>query len=235
MDLVHRLAFKYKDNTLAKVLVRPIYRMFVAHRHNQKKKMFRQNAKLLLEKLKEALDSNGIDFWLEFGTLLGAYREHGFIKHDCDLDIGVFFKNTTDVYNALTKAGFKLIREFKVGDDGVDGFEQTYEYAGVSIDVFYFHKDKNEVYCNSFSPFEDEHRSISLFQVKKISVPYKGLTQISFEGLVLNVPVEADKYLQAHYGTNFMIPNEHFDYRKEATNIYYHSYSEKVARFQSWE
>ena len=49
------------------------------------------------------------------------------------MDIGVFFQNTTMVYDVLTKAGFKLIREFKVGDDGVDGFEQTYEYAGVSI------------------------------------------------------------------------------------------------------
>lgn len=47
-------------------------------------------------------------------------------------------------YDVLTKAGFKLIREFKVGDDGVDGFEQTYEYAGVSIDVFSFIKMKME-------------------------------------------------------------------------------------------
>lgn len=136
MNLIHRLAFRYSGNILAKALVRPIYRMFVACKLNQKKRVFRRNAKLLLEKLKEALDSNGILFWLEFGTLLGAYREHGFIKHDYDLDIGVFFQNTTMVYDVLTKAGFKLIREFKVGDDGVDGFEQTYEYAGVSIDVF---------------------------------------------------------------------------------------------------
>ena len=188
-----------------------------------------------MEKIKEVLDANGISFWLEFGTLLGAYREHGFIKHDCDLDIGLFFKNTTIVYNALTKAGFKLIREFKVGDDGIDGVEQTYEYAGVSIDVFYFHKDESGIYCNSFSPFEDENRSISLFQVKKITVPYKGLTQILFEGMMLNVPIETDKYLQAHYGANFMIPNKHFDYRKEATNIYYYPHSERVAHFQSWE
>lgn len=72
-----------------------------------------------------------------------------------------------DVYDVLTKAGFKLIREFKVGDDGVDGFEQTYEYAGVSIDVFFFHKDENGAYCNSFSPFEGENKNLSLLQVKK--------------------------------------------------------------------
>ena len=229
MNLIHRLAFRYSGNILAKALVRPIYRMFVACKLNQKKRVFRRNAKLLLEKLKEALDSNGILFWLEFGTLLGAYREHGFIKHDYDLDIGVFFQNTTMVYDVLTKAGFKLIRDFKVGDDGVDGFEQTYEYAGVSIDVFFFHKDENGAYCNSFSPFEGENKNLSLLQVKKISVPYKGLSQILFEGMILNVPDETDKYLQAHYGVNFMIPNEHFDYRKEATNIVWYTREERIA------
>ena len=235
MNLIHRLAFRYKDNTLAKFLIRPIYRKFVSRKLNRKKKIFRQNAKLLLEKLKEALDDNKILFWLEFGTLLGAYREHGFIKHDCDLDIGVFFKNTTEIYDVLTKSGFRLIREFKVGEDGVDGFEQTYEYAGVTIDVFFFHKDEKGAYCNSFSPFDDENRSLSLFQVEKISVPYKGLSQVSFEEMILNIPNETDKYLQAHYGTNFMIPNEYFDYKKEATNIYYYPYSERVAHFRSWE
>lgn len=235
MNVIRRLAFRYKDNALAKVLVRPIYRMYVARNLNKKKKLFRRNAKLLLERLKEALDFNGILFWLEFGTLLGAYREHGFIKHDCDLDIGVFFENTTVVYDALTKAGFKLIREYKVGDDGINGFEQTYEYAGVTIDVFFFHKYEKGAYCNSFSPFEDDNRDLSIFQVKKISVPFKGFSQILFEGMILNVPSETDKYLQAHYGENFMTPNEHFDYRKEATNVYYYTYTERIGHFRSWE
>lgn len=236
MNLINRLAFRYKDNALAIALVRPVYRMLYTRRKlDHKKRMFRQNAKLALERVKEALDFNGIPFWLEFGTLLGAYREHGFIKHDFDLDIGVFFKDMTAVYNALTNAGFKLIREFKVGDDGTDGFEQTYEYAKVTVDIFYFHRDESGAYCYGFAPFEDENRNISLFQVVKITVPYKGLTQIPFEGMMLNVPIETDKYLQAHYGADFMIPNEHFVSKKEATNFYYYPHSERVAHFQSWE
>lgn len=94
---------------------------------------------------------------------------------------------------------------------------------------FFFHKDENGAYCNSFSPFEGENKNLSLLQVKKISVPYKGLSQILFEGMILNVPDETDKYLQAHYGVNFMIPNEHFDYRKEATNIVWYTREERIA------
>ena len=55
MNLIHRLAFRYKDNILAKVLVRPIYRMLIERKLSRKKKVFRQNAKLLLEKI-ESMD-----------------------------------------------------------------------------------------------------------------------------------------------------------------------------------
>ena len=54
-----------------------------------RKLYFRKEGELLLTKFTEALNSNGIMFWLEFGTLLGYYREHDFISHDCDLDFGV--------------------------------------------------------------------------------------------------------------------------------------------------
>lgn len=45
------------------------------------------------KKQKIALDSENVLFWLDYGTLLGAYREHDFIKHDFDLDIGLWLKD----------------------------------------------------------------------------------------------------------------------------------------------
>lgn len=82
MNLIHRLAFRYSGNILAKALVRPIYRMFVACKLNQKKRVFRRNAKLLLEKLKEALDSNGILFWLVYKVMTTQFSNNSISENN---------------------------------------------------------------------------------------------------------------------------------------------------------
>ena len=48
---------------------------------------FNKGNKVLLFKLDEVLNQNGLQYWLNYGTLLGAYRDHDFINHDYDLDI----------------------------------------------------------------------------------------------------------------------------------------------------
>ena len=46
-------------------------------------------SKLLL-KMRDFLNNNNIDYWLSYGTLLGAIREKNFLVHDTkDIDIGL--------------------------------------------------------------------------------------------------------------------------------------------------
>ena len=42
------------------------------------------------------------------------------------------------------------------------------------------------------------------------------------------IPAYTEEYLGMHYGVNFMFPNKHFDYKKEATNIKYFSIEEMI-------
>lgn len=233
-NIVDKLAFRYRNNNIAKIFVRPFYRLKRKIEEAQRRKMYHMNANSLLIRLKEVLDSNGIFFWLEFGTLLGAYREHDFIKHDLDLDIGVFFDNPQLVRKVLEKGGFKLIKEYRVGDEGLLGFEETYSYKDVTIDIFYFHKVRDVMYCNTFSPFEDEYKDMTIFQVKQITVPYTGFSILEFKGMNFNVPYDIPKHLTAHYGKNFMIPNAKFNYKEEATNIYWFKREERIGTLKKF-
>ena len=56
--------------------------------------------------MKKTLDENNQEFFLMAGTLLGCIRNHDFISHDGDIDIGIFYDNLTPskliiVYNYI--------------------------------------------------------------------------------------------------------------------------------------
>jgi len=68
-----------------------------------------------LKDLKEILDGCGIDFWLEDGTLLGAFRDKGMVPWDkCDIDIGAFRsffsgnEQRKKITKALSRKGFSI-------------------------------------------------------------------------------------------------------------------------------
>lgn len=215
---------------LLKILIRPLWHRYVAYQTYKRNKRFRKNAIFLLYKIKEVLDDKNVFFWLEYGTLLGAYRNHDFISYDYDMDIGLFYEDANKVREALIKNGFKLTRQFKVADGNL-GFEETYTFLGVDIDIFYFHKEQNTMYCNGFIPLQKEP---SYAQVKKVTFPFKGFTTINFKDKSFNAPANIEEHLAAHYGKDFMIPKENFDSQK-APNVYYYSLDERKADYMSWE
>lgn len=50
------------------------------------------------------------DLWLDFGTLLGMYRDKGLINHDLDMDFGIIIENYNDYQEKekdLLNKGFK--------------------------------------------------------------------------------------------------------------------------------
>jgi hypothetical protein len=66
-------------------------------------------AKKNLLDLKEVMDRSGVKFGLIYGTLLGAYREKNFIKHDYDTDLFVLEEVKQDLLDSLPgliKIGF---------------------------------------------------------------------------------------------------------------------------------
>ena len=58
-----------------------------------------------LREVKEVLDKNTVNYWLDTGTLLGAVRGGKLIEWDTDIDLGIWYSDATKL--ASTFADFK--------------------------------------------------------------------------------------------------------------------------------
>ena len=200
-------------------------------RIRRKKNYFQLENKELLQKFSLVLNEQGILFWLEFGTLLGYYREHDFIKHDYDLDVGAFQSDAEKIKSVLSENGFKLVKEFHAKDGGL---EECYKYLHTTIDVFYFQTDKSnpsERYCelvkSSVFPIKKRHLNKEIkATVRRRYVPNIGFKETIFNGCNVHVPKNTEEVLMTYYGKNFMIPDPNFNAADYPNKVIYYSYEE---------
>jgi len=116
---------------------------FWKYKQYRANKRFVKNVEHTFERLLQVLDELGMNWWLEYGTLLGAIRENNFLSHDVDIDIGMMHQEySNQIEKTFIKYGFKKRREFLI-DNGKYGREETYRYCGVDIDIFYFKQRNN--------------------------------------------------------------------------------------------
>lgn len=190
-------------------------------------KFFLEEGEDLLKRFTLAMNEAKIPFWLEFGSLLGFYRENDFIKHDCDIDFGAYLKDREAIRTTLEKAGFKLILFFESSDGGV---EECYKYKHTSFDIFYFREDAETLYCNTFIgkyPYIiNRFIHSKKYLVKRIDIPKQPFVKAIFKGSEVYVPENCVKHLEMHYGKTFMTPNPNFSGKRDATNITYYTYDE---------
>ena len=207
------------------------YNLRFGRRINRKKKYFLLENTELLQKFTSTLNNKGILFWLEFGTLLGYYREHDFIKHDCDLDIGAHIDDAEKIQKALTENGFELVREFHAQDGGL---EECYKYLHTTIDVFYFQINESnptEHYCelvkSSIFPIKKKHLNKEIrATVRRRYVPNNGFEKAVFNGCDVYVPKNTEEVLMTYYGKDFMIPDPNFNAADHPNKVIYYSYEE---------
>lgn len=226
-----------RKSPLLKKAIKPIYYPIKQHWKSQRNKQYRENGLRALKDFTTCLETNGYHYTLAFGTMLGAVREKGFIKHDLDIDVYLWIDEWDKLMEKfLNREGFVLDHKFLI-EDGRLGREETYIRDGVSIDIFYIYPPIDKLpYCCDFACWKDV-ASYRLCNIKyggtlprRIELPYsKDRVKTDFEDTKLFIQANSVELLKCRYGESFMTPdptwhngdNVHIIPWEEKLGIYY--------------
>lgn len=223
-------------------LLGPIYRII----HHDKaieevdklKLHFQQKGLKVLDTFDKVMTDNNYLYSLAFGTMLGAVRERGFIKHDADIDVFMWIEDyDSNLIECLKRKGFSVSHTFSVDNDQY-GKEDTIMLDGVQIDIFYIYppiEGHTYPYCCDFIIHPDclsrEHsvQKYGGLLPRRIEMPISHrVVRVPFENLYLPILSNAHEFLSFRYGNDYMIPNPKW---VNGNNPYIISCPDKVAIF----
>ncbi len=178
---------------------------------SKKTKKLNNNKNELLYQLNSFFEKNQIQYWLEYGTLLGAIRHNSIIPHDYDIDIGLKQSAwTPEIRNTLRLCGFEFLREITI--NGIV-YEESYTFKKIIVDFFYCPIVDDIVYTPVFRPFSGMHWTESIEKTGGLELylfknKFSGLKEHLFENSNWYIPENYINHLISYYGENYIIPNK---------------------------
>ena len=180
-----------------------------------------------LDKIYKIFNNNNVKIWFEYGTLLGAYREKGFIPYDYDIDLGMYYKDyTPELERELFDTGFGIKRMFyKVENLNPSTkclTEISLDYNGLQIDVFFYWKEKDNrigyVYTGILG---DSYAKKNMYAVRTSLLPVSNIEEVDFLGIKFGMPSNTKDCLKKLYGDTFMTPLKNSSYTQSNECIPY--------------
>ncbi len=197
----------------------------------------------ILQATIETLDKHNIAYYLDFGTLIGALREKGFILWDDDMDISLLnekdYKKMHTVVQELRSKGFKVRNitfaksianriDKSEKDPNIEIFVKDIDFTSVSNTRVI--KVQNYRFLNKvgrgrncldiFFKYEKNGMLNWMAQNKTHAIPKSilgnELIEIDFYHLKCKIPKKYDEYLTAMYG-DWQTPKKDWQYYEHDT------------------
>jgi phosphorylcholine metabolism protein LicD len=154
-----------------------------------------------LKFITDKLDSCNVPYWLECGTLLGAFREGNILNHDYDVDLGVLDDYTEVVEGLilqLEKEGH--ITQLPKCRRGViyQLLFPTY-MPSYRLDIYFFKRVGDRIQSKFFSTETTPKLQMNTSHIDDLQT-------IKLGGYSFKCPSEVEKFLKVRYGKNYMIP-----------------------------
>ena len=191
-------------------LYRPMIKIINQIKFKQQVRKMRKNGLEMLSMADKAFNSMGVKAFLSFGTLLGAYRDKGFIAYDPDVDLGVLDANLPEnMIEVMAKYGFQLHKQNHIPSTG-KVIEDTYIYKGIHLDVFHYFEEDNDYYTLVAQLHETkdwkEANASDGFPCEKVSVVKTDFHRQPFMGIEVYMPINTHEWLVDMYSETYMTP-----------------------------
>jgi hypothetical protein len=141
------------------------------------------------------LNAHGIDYWCDFGTLLGLYRCRDIIRGDKDADLSIPACETPRLMAlapALHAAGYDLSDRAGSARNVIRVFDRRTRYY---VDVYPYVRDGAMLRSVVASPHEDIPADLVAQRV-----------DAEFLGAIVRVPADIEAVLRYRYGSRFTTP-----------------------------
>jgi GT2 family glycosyltransferase/SAM-dependent methyltransferase len=162
----------------------------------------------------QILSGLGITYWLSNGTLLGCMREHDFIAHDNDMDLGIW-ASTPDhsrIVAAFEAKGFRLMEEYGEPGHGHEfAFETPRTMEGrTKLDLFFYTPETDNCWMPLWVGSEMR---------KMVFPPLTRLVTASFCGTEFPIPANWKEFLIAQYGPTWATKDPGYHWSESPLNL----------------
>lgn len=187
-------------------------RLKSTYEYRKRNEYLLKNGEKILSKIDDIFKEAKIDYWLDYGTLLGCIRDKNFIEYDDDIDLGVIYpieeKKYENMVRLFIKKGFIRKRIVLINDRLAI---EKFQFEKVTVDIFYYTLSNFTKEIETFTGIEKDDGKTEIWSCKNI---YSGIMRQKFKNIEVNVMKDSDLYLKNYYGINYQEKIKNFDWTK---------------------